>query len=244
MKNIRYLCVALLLGAALPHTKASAGDGEGYELGISANVGFLSQYIYRGIKQSDSAAMGGLDVEYGPFYAGTWLADVSDGGDGLDGSIEYDLYAGLSYALGDAVTVGVGYTSYQYTDLFDSAYNETNLALGFASEDFPLTLDIEYSFGEHTNGGPGPVNRRQSDADYTFAAATLGYKGLFLTYGGFSEDWEGHYVEVGYGTTVMEVLDVGLGFVNPSRDLGADGGNLDDGGNTRLYFSVSTTFDL
>ncbi len=244
MKNIRYLCAALLLGATLPHTKASADDGAGYELGVSANVGFMSQYIYRGIKQSDTAAMGGIDVEYGPLYAGTWLADVSDDGDSTmdkDSSIEYDLYAGLSYALGEAVTVGVGYTSYQYTEGFDSAYNETNLALGFASEDFPFTLDLEYSFGDHTNGGAAS---HESDADYTFAAATLGYKGLFLTYGGFSEDWGGHYVEVGYGTTIMEALDVGLGFVNPSSDLGADGTDLADGDDTRIYFTVSTTFDL
>ena len=238
MKNIRYLPVAFLAGAMLASSPAIADEDEGYELGISANVGFLSQYIYRGLKQSDSAAMGGIDVEYGPLYAGTWLADVSDGD---DGSIEYDLYAGLSYALGEAVTVGVGYTSYQYTEAFDSAYNEVNLALGFASEEIPFTVDLEYSFGDHTNGG---ADSHESDADYTFAAATFGYKGLFLTYGGFSEDWEGHYVEVGYGTTVMEVLDVGLGFVNPSSDLGADGSDLGDGGDTRIYFSVSTTFDL
>ena len=246
MKNIRHLWAAILLGAMLPHTQTiadEADESEGYEWGVSANVGFLSQYIYRGIKQSNSVATGGIDVEYGPFYAGTWLADVSDDDDDDDdSSIEYDLYAGLTYDLGEIATVGVGYTSYQYTEAFDSAYNEVNLALGLAPENFPLTLDVEYSFGDHTNGGAGS---HESDADYVFTAATLGYEGLFLTYGSFSDDWEGHYLEVGYSTTIMEVLDVGLGFVNPSSDIGADDGdNLVDTDDTRVYFSLSAAFDL
>ena len=53
----------------------------------SANLGFASEYYYRGIFQSSSSASGGLDFESGGFYAGTWAADVGDG-------LEVDLYGG------------------------------------------------------------------------------------------------------------------------------------------------------
>ena len=244
MKNIRHLWAAILLGAMLPHTQTIADESEGYEWGVSANVGFLSQYIYRGIKQSDTAAMGGIDVEYGPVYIGTWIADLSsekrgeirDTDDDVlressEGGIEYDLYAGLSYSLGEVATVGVGYTTYQYSDGWDAEYNETNLSLGLASEDFPVSLDIEYSFGKYNDDGDGDG----SDDDYTFTAATLGYEGLYLTAGSFGDDFDGDYVEVGYGTTVMETIDVGLGLVDSDGDLDDD---------TRIYFSIATTFDL
>ena len=244
MKNFRYPLVAILSGALLATSPAISDEGEGYEWGISANVGFLSQYIYRGIKQSDTAATGGIDVAYGPFYIGTWAADLSSekegellDGDGnvvresSEGGIEYDLYAGLSYALGEVATVGLGYTTYQYSDCWDDEYNETNLSLGLASEDFPVTLDVEYSFGKYNGDGDGDG----SDDDYTFTAATLGYEGLYLTAGSFGDDFDGDYVEVGYGTTVMEMIDVGLGLVDSNSDLDDD---------TRIYFSVSMTFDL
>ena len=46
---------------------------------ISANIGWNSQYIFRGIFQSKSSAMGGVDLEAGGFYLGAWGADVDDG---------------------------------------------------------------------------------------------------------------------------------------------------------------------
>lgn len=42
----------------------------------TANLGFASEYYYRGIFQESSSANGGLDFESGGIYAGTWAADV------------------------------------------------------------------------------------------------------------------------------------------------------------------------
>ena len=54
----------------------------------SANVGYVSDYIYRGIFQTESSASAGIDYEgENGFYVGTWGADVGDG-------IETDLYFG------------------------------------------------------------------------------------------------------------------------------------------------------
>jgi uncharacterized protein (TIGR02001 family) len=49
-------------------------------MSYSGNIGFMSDYMYRGIHQSSSSAMGGLDLEYGNFYVGTWFADLQEDG--------------------------------------------------------------------------------------------------------------------------------------------------------------------
>ena len=54
----------------------------------SGNLGYASEYHYRGILQKNSSASGGLDYESGGFYAGTWAADVGDG-------LEIDGYFGF-----------------------------------------------------------------------------------------------------------------------------------------------------
>ncbi len=60
----------------------------------SANLGFASEYYYRGIFQESTSANGGIDYEKGGFYAGTWTADVGDG-------LEVDGYFGYGFDLGE-----------------------------------------------------------------------------------------------------------------------------------------------
>ncbi len=61
-----------LLASLLMVTSAAQADW-------SANLGFASEYYYRGIFQESTSANGGLDYSNGGFYAGTWAADVGDG---------------------------------------------------------------------------------------------------------------------------------------------------------------------
>lgn len=64
---------------------AVAGGAQAAE--VTANIGYMSEYIFRGISQSDSAAMGGIDLKANGFYLGNWNADV---GEGLEVDIESD----------------------------------------------------------------------------------------------------------------------------------------------------------
>ena len=77
-------------------------------------------------------ANGGIDLEAGGFYLGTWIADVGDG-------IEQDFYTGYVMELPSGLYLGAGFTSYQYSDDFDDEYNEVNLYAGWASD--TLSLD-------------------------------------------------------------------------------------------------------
>ena len=89
---------------------------------LTGNLGYMSEYHFRGILQKVSSVSGGLDYESGGFYVGTWAADVGDG-------LEVDGYFGYGADVGD-VSLSVGYTGYFYTGDFDDTYQEINLGAG------------------------------------------------------------------------------------------------------------------
>ena len=162
---------------------------------MSYNVGYVSEYYYRGFYQKNSSASAGADYETGGFYAGVWSADVGDG-------LEVDGYFGYGVELGD-LSVGVGFTGYYYTGDFDSTYEEINTNFGYG----PLSL--EYSAGTWDG----------DDSDYSFTAvgADLG-AGFSATYGVFGQDFAGSYFEIAYGFSVAE-LDVGVSMILPDSDI-------------------------
>ena len=43
---------------------------------VSYNIGYMSEYWYRGVYQAESSVSFGADMEMGSMYIGTWWADV------------------------------------------------------------------------------------------------------------------------------------------------------------------------
>ena len=181
----------------------------------SANLGFASDYYYRGIFQATSSASGGIDFEKNGFYAGTWAADVKDG-------LEVDGYFGYGGEVG-GVSYGIGFTGYYYTGDFDDTYQEINLSTGYG------TLSVEAAFGEYDNNGLGKQ-------DYTYYAVTLAHEGFYGKVAGFARDFAGEYLELGYGATVMEV-DLGIAAIFANDDLVGES-------TESLVFTIGKTFDL
>jgi uncharacterized protein (TIGR02001 family) len=182
---------------------------------LTGNVGFASEYHYRGILQKNSSASGGLDYEQGGFYAGTWAADVGDG-------LEVDGYFGYGADVGD-VSLSVGFTGYYYTGDFDDTYQEINLGAGFGL----LSLDV--AIGEYDNF-TGPT------LDYTFYSLSLEKDGFSATLGSFGEDFDGDYLQLGYDTTISEI-DFGVALIFANDDLVGDE-------EESLVFTVGKSFDL
>ncbi len=181
----------------------------------SANLGFASEYYYRGIFQESTSANGGIDFATGGFYVGTWAADVGDG-------LEVDAYVGYGFDLGE-VDLTVGFTGYYYTGDFDDTYQELNLGAEFGL----LTLAV--AIGEYENFD-GPTQ------NYTFYSLTLEKNGFYGKFGGFAQDFEGEYFEAGYGTTIAEV-DLALSLIFSNEKLvGAD--------DEAIVFTLSKSFDL
>ena len=186
----------------------------------SANLGFASDYYYRGLFQKSSSASGGVDFGAGGFYAGVWAADV--GGDIAPDGVEIDGYFGYGLDVG-SVSLSAGYTGYYYTGDFDDTYQEINLGAGIGI----LSLDV--AIGQYENFD-GPTN------DYVYYALTLEKNGFYGKYGGFTQDFEGEYIEVGYGTSVSDI-DLGVNLLFSNEDLSGDA-------NEAVVFTIGKTFDF
>jgi uncharacterized protein (TIGR02001 family) len=188
---------------------------------LSANIGFSSEYIYRGIPQKTSSAFAGLDLEAGGFYAGTWAADVGDG-------IEIDYYGGYGFDVGD-FSFSVGGTYYDYTGDFDDVYQEVNLSAGWQW----FTLDA--AIGEYENFD-GPT------LDYEFYSLTAAHGGFHGTVGTFEKDFDGTYYEAGYGNTLTiqdtDLLDYAIALIRSDSTL--LGGSSD----TNLTLTLSKSFSF
>ena len=183
----------------------------------SANVGWASDYYFRGILQSPTSPSGGIDYESNGFYAGTWAADVYDG-------LEVDGYFGYGADVGD-VSLSIGYTGYFYTGDFDDTYQEINLGAGFGI----ATIDV--AIGQYENFD-GPTQ------DYTYYALTLEKNGFYGKVAGFSQDADGSYFEAGYDTTVADI-DLGLSLLIADKHLSVTGNT-----NESLIFTIGKSFDL
>ena len=66
---------------------------------FSANVALSTDYLFRGISQTDGspAISGGFDYTYSPvgIYAGIWASNVDFSSFGDDDNIEIDYYGGI-----------------------------------------------------------------------------------------------------------------------------------------------------
>ena len=189
---------------------------------FSANAGWMSEYHFRGIFQKNSSAYAGLDFEQNGFYVGTWAADV-DNGPGADG-LEVDGYFGYGGEI-EGFTYGIGFTGYYYTGDFDDTYQEINLSGGYE------WLSVAVALGEYENFD-GPTQ------DYTFYSITGEYAGFYATLGGFSQDFDGNYLEVGYGWDFSGV-DLGISAIVAEDDL--TGRTETD---ESLIFTIGKSFDL
>jgi uncharacterized protein (TIGR02001 family) len=211
-RKLAHIGLAASLAAAA--TPALAVD-------LSANIGYNSEYIFRGIPQKTSSAMGGLDLEAGGFYLGTWGADVGDG-------LEIDYYGGYGFDLGP-MSFGVGGTIYTYTGDFDDTYKEINLSAGWSF----LTFDA--AIGSYDNfGGP--------DLDYEYYSLTAEYNGFYGRVATFENDFDGTYYEAGYGSTLTvqetELFDYAFAVIYSDSTL--LGGSSD----TNFVFTLAKTFDF
>ena len=181
---------------------------------VSANVSFASDYVWRGMTQSDGPAIqGGFDFEAeSGFYAGIWGSNVNfNNGAGS----ELDLYLGYAFEVG-SIGVDVGYISYEYIDSDpDATFDETYLGLSYG--DFGLS----FAFGDY---------------DYTEVSYALG--DVSFSYGDY--DGYGSNFLISYGFS-CGAYDCGLAYSDFSGDTDAAGDYLYGQDEDALVFSVSAS---
>ena len=117
---------------------------------ISANVTLTSDYVFRGVSQTDNqvAIQGGFDYAWdNGFYVGTWASNVDPdffNGAGHDPQTEVDFYAGYA---GEYKGFGydVGYLRYEYPGFSTADTNEVYVNGSYSNDYGDFGVSVNYS---------------------------------------------------------------------------------------------------
>ena len=139
------LITTAVLGAlAAPSFVFAADAAASPDLTVAYNVGLYSQYIFRGLTQTDRkpALQGGVDLTHSSgFYLGAWGSNIdwlrSIYGEGVTdstktyytkgGNLEIDLYGGFRTELGKSgIGIDVGVLQYWYPGTLRSGWAKAN----------------------------------------------------------------------------------------------------------------------
>ncbi len=118
------LRTALLCGTALVAVSGAAYaadmsmkdmEDEGRKLGVSFTVAGTTDYVFRGVSQTDEkpTVQMSLDLSYGIFYAGIWGSGIDFDDVPPNSNVEIDLYAGIKPTW-NSVTFDFGIIYYLY----------------------------------------------------------------------------------------------------------------------------------
>jgi len=147
---------------------------------ISGNVALSSDYIWRGMTQTDGdvALSGGFDLttDMG-FYAGTWASNQSLA---ANASMELDVYLGFAGEMAENMTYDVGYISIQYPGNDAADFEEAYIAFNIyglnilysdGQDDGPSYAELAYSL----DVGPGTFNISYGEYEDNGDNALVGY---------------------------------------------------------------------
>src|SRR5512141_1314423 len=96
---------------------------------FTGNVGLYSQYVFRGISQTNEkpAVQGGFDLGHkSGFYVGTWASNISwlsDAVPSVSASMEWDMYGGYKGSLPADFGYDLGALYYYYPGNYTAAPN-------------------------------------------------------------------------------------------------------------------------
>jgi uncharacterized protein (TIGR02001 family) len=159
---VTVVAAAALSGTAIAQTPA-APAAPASDHTLTGNVGIFSQYIFRGLKQTngDPALQGGFDYAHSSgIYAGTWASNISwlkdatppsySGG----ASLEWDFYGGFKGTFGKSdFTYDVGLLYYYYPgDVVPGFIKADTLELYGALGWKWITAKYSYSLNNKTFG--------------------------------------------------------------------------------------------
>ena len=174
MKTFKTLLLAAAATAVMGGSAFAADDS----ISLSFNVGANSDYVFRGVSQTDEGVQvfGGADATlYGIGYAGVWASNVDFGG--ID--LEYDVYAGIKPVIGP-VNLDLGVIYYGYTNQpknSSEAYTEWKVAGSTAVGPGTVGAAVYYSndfFGGTGNATYYELNGSMPIADKLSVSGAVG----------------------------------------------------------------------
>ena len=244
---------ALIAASVLPALARAADAAPAPEHTFTSNVTLASEYIYRGIGQTNRkpAIQGGFDYAHSSgLYAGVWASNVSWLSDQapnvgkISNSIEMDFYGGYKGAVGD-FGYDVGLLQYYYPGDYPAGFNNPNTLEGYVAGSWTfLTLKYSHSFSD-LFGWPGSKNSGYLDltANYELVPTVnlVAHIGRQKVNGSTSGDASYTDYKLGvtkdFSGTVLGLSYIGTNASNEyvsllNKDLGKD----------RVLFTITRTF--
>ena len=219
---------AAVLASSAVANVANAGE-------IEANVALSTDYIFRGISQTDNdpAISGGFDYSFDSgFYLGIWASNVEFG----DATTEIDVYGGYAVELSEGVELDLGYIYFVYPgDSGSLNYSEFTASISFWDLGFGIVYSPDY-FGSDDDGfvfnvdySVGLANNLSLDLHSGYIDSTADALGI--------DDTTDEYIEYSVGlSTSAAGLDLSLTYHDTDIDTSAGVGE------DRLVFSVGKSF--
>ncbi len=238
MKSIKLSLAAALLTVAATTLSADFLS----EIQTSVNVALTSNYVWRGMTQSDNspAIQGGFDLGYKGLYAGVWGSNIDFDS---EASVEIDLYAGYANKIA-GFTYDINYCQYTYPNETDELnFGEASFTVGYDFE--AVALSAKYYFGVDTNDvlndsvdGWKPENGWEVGASVPLPMDIS----LDATYGdyGSGENSVGEYYSIGV-TKSFEKFDITVVYTGMDFDERAAGDD-GDGKEDNLVVTLGTSF--
>lgn len=202
------LAVLIALG-----TMVSSSAVQANEIGVSGNIGGTSNYIWRGMTQTQNkgAVSAEVDLAYNGFYLGAWASNVDFGN---DADYELDVYAGYGNSIGD-FSYDINYLKFLYPSSKDAAeFDEITVGIGY--DIAKLSLGASYSFGVYTENDGVKNDYAEATASYDLEVASLD-----LSYGDYENTGENY--TVGFSKSLDfkgNSLDLAITYANYDSDAG------------------------
>lgn len=214
-----------ILASALLATLSMTGAVHAEESPFSANVALTTDYVFRGISQTQGqpALQGGFDYAHSSgFYIGTWASNVGwvDDVAKKNNSMEIDLYLGYAGEAGP-ISYDVGAIRYFYPGSSLSGVatpDSTEVYVAFGWEF--LELKYSHAVSKYLFGWTGTNTNSTRNSNYLELNAAYGFaegweasahvgRQIIKNNGGASyADWSvGISKDVGFGTVALNYSD-------------------------------------
>ena len=216
---------------------------------LTANAGIFSNYIWRGVTQTDDSAAGQGGIDWGNdsgLYAGTWASTLG-GGNGY----EIDVYAGFA---GEAGGFGydLGVITYQYPVSPDINFTEVYLSGTASIVTISLNYTVDAASGNDAEKDPDASGAFESGDLYIFGSLDFpaGKSDISLYAGSYMFDQDGKdYSPTGadvgnidYSHFGASISKDGFAFAVDKNDIEDEPGS--DANTDAVRFTVSYSKDF